>query len=191
MNETQLIDQTRSWLEHVVIGLGLCPFAPSPYREGRVRLAISIARDLENLTRAFLEEAFLLQATPQDDLETTLLIAPYAPEEFELYWDWAGYLEEMLKESELDEIIQLATFHPRYIFAGENPDELSHFTNRSPWPIFHLLRAESIAEAAMDEESLESLIEENKAKMDRLGKEGIVRLWRFFLPETGQNSQPF
>lgn len=141
--------EVRQWLESVVIGLNLCPFAGRPFREGRVRIRVSEAREeidvLTELQLALTE----LDESPVERLETTLIAIPNLLGDFATYNDFLDQVDALLDEFEWSGQYQVASFHPQYQFADTHPDDISNFTNRSPVPLLHLLREDSV-EAAID-----------------------------------------
>lgn len=136
---------TRQWLEEVVIGLNLCPFARREYEGERIRFAISAELNPEDLLLDFAKELERLEREPQ--LETTLLIFPNAVADFLDYLELLDMAQGWLDAQGLEGVYQLASFHPRYQFDGTAPNETSNYTNRSPWPMLHLLREASVEKA--------------------------------------------
>ena len=172
-NPDAVIAAMRHWLEQAVIGLNLCPFAKSVYVANRVRFVVSEARHLD----AFLEQLddeidFLAAADPQD-VDTTLLIHPTMFDDFETFNDIAGIAEEAVEEHELEGVLQVASFHPRFQFADTQADDLGNYTNRAPYPTLHLLREASIEGAlAHYPDDPDSIFERNIETMEKLGKAG-------------------
>jgi len=158
---------TRSWVERVVIGLGFCPFAARPFLEDRIRYVLipdeGVARTLEQLMREVrhLEE--------QPDVETTLLILPEGYGDFEDYLDLLALAEALMAGQGYDGIYQLASFHPAYRFAGNAPDDPANCTNRSPFPMLHLIREDSITRVLRHYPDPEGIPERNKALARKLG----------------------
>jgi len=175
-SEAQIIDNTRIWLERAVIGLNLCPFARAEYVRNRIAYRVSEAKVTETLLsqlEATLQE--LVAANPSS-IETTLLIHPYVLQDFFDYNEFLGEAEALLARMELEGVIQIASFHPHYQFAGEDPSDMSHFTNRSPYPMLHLLRESSVERAVRSGEDAETIVARNQATVRRLGPEGWKRL---------------
>lgn len=136
---------TRQWLEEVVIGLNLCPFARREYEGERIRFAICAELNPEDLLLDFAKELERLEREPQ--LETTLLIFPNAVADFLDYLELLDMAQGWLDAQGLEGVYQLASFHPRYQFDATAPNETSNYTNRSPWPMLHLLREASVEKA--------------------------------------------
>jgi hypothetical protein len=171
-----VIAETRAWVERVVIGVNLCPFAKAPQVKGLVRYVLSEASEPEALLAGLIEELKLLAGTPADRIETTLLVHPQVLVDFADYNDFLGLAESAVAGLGLEGVIQVASFHPRYQFAGTAPDDLTNATNRSPYPTLHLLREESVERAVAAFPEAEAIFEANIATMRRLGESGWARL---------------
>jgi len=129
-----VIAETRAWVDRAVIGLNLCPFAKAPQVKGQVRYVVSEATDPETLLACLIGELQQLADTEHACFETTLLIRPQVLTDFADYNDFLGLAEDAISGLELDGVIQVASFHPQYRFAGSAPDDVSNATNRSPYP---------------------------------------------------------
>lgn len=173
-----VIDATRRWLENVVIGLNLCPFAGLPWRQGRVRLRVSAASSQQQLAEDLAEELLALQAADPADCETSLLIHPHILDDFLDYNDFLDLADRLLESLELDGILQIASFHPDYQFADSTADDPANCTNRSPYPMLHLLREASIEQATANLPDPERIYERNIRTLRQLGLEG----WKALLP---------
>ena len=173
-----VLAETRAWVERAVIGLQLCPFAKAPQVKGQVRYVVSEAGDPESLLSALVEELKLLAATPPERIETTLLVHPRVLTDFEDHNDFLEIAEAALAALDLEGVIQIASFHPHYRFAGSEPDDIANATNRSPHPTLHLLREESIERALATFADPDSIFEANIATLERLGAEGWAALRR-------------
>ncbi len=180
-----IIEQTRRWVEHFVVGLNLCPFARHPFRNGLIRYVVYEDSDIVELARLMVKEAHWLSQQPARELETTLIIHPNALLDF---YDYLDFLEEttlLIRENGLEGIVQVASFHPQYQFAGTEPDAPENFTNRSPFPMLHLLREELIEQALEHYENPELIPQRNIDRMNKLGAEGIEALWQKVRDEEG------
>jgi hypothetical protein len=170
--------QTRRWLERAVIGLNLCPFARAVYVRGQVRCAVTGACSADELLAELEGELLaLVQADPQAT-DTTLLIHPRALHEFLDFHFFLGQADAALKRLGLAGIVQIAGFHPRFEFAGSSPDDIENCTNRSPFPILHLLREASVGRAVEAFPDAADIFERNKQALRRLGHAGWEKLWR-------------
>jgi uncharacterized protein len=170
--------QIARWLEEVVIGLNLCPFAAAPWRRGLVRIVVSDATSFEDaLADAMDEVEWLLDSgdvgdEESDPLSTTLIAYTHALGGFEEFLEAARALEEVLRQEELEGVFQVATFHPDYRFAGVDPDDPGNRTNRAPYPILHLLREEEVSEAIARHPDAAGIPARNIALMRSLAGEG-------------------
>lgn len=170
------LELTQRWLERMVIGLGLCPFAARPYEAGRVHFEVTDAQDDEGVYQAFLQLLDGLMQSGPEQQETALLIVPQSLPRFDHYLDLLAVLEQTIIEAGLDGEIQLASFHPRYCFDGVPEDDPANYTNRSPYPMFHLIREEGLARALAEYPNPERIPNRNVARLRTLGLEGITRL---------------
>ena len=139
----------RRWLETVVIGLNLCPFSAQPFRSGRVRIHVSDCTDEIGLLTELQLELARLDETPVGQLETTIIAIPRMLGDFLDYNDFLDQVDALLDQFEWSGAYQGASFHPQYQFDGTQADDIENFTNRSPVPLLHLLREDSV-EAALD-----------------------------------------
>lgn len=167
-----VIAATRLWLERAVIGLNLCPFAKSVHVKNQVRYVVSEARDVDSLYRELKLELDRLQKSDPDQIDTTLLIHPWVLTDFLDYNEFLDIADATLEELDLVGKIQIASLHPQYQFAGTSPDDISNFTNRSPFPTLHLLRESSIDRAVAAFPDASEIYERNIETMERLGHEG-------------------
>ena len=170
------IAQTQAWVERAVIGLNLCPFAKAAQQRRRVRYVHSGATDAEALLGAFCDEARLLIATPAEQIETTLLIHPGVLDDFDDYNDFLDIAEGALDALGCAGVLQVASFHPHYRFAGTAADAIDNATNRSPWPILQLLREASVTAAALAFPDSATIYEANIATLRALGLSGWAAL---------------
>jgi hypothetical protein len=174
----EIICATRRWLEKSVIGLNLCPFAEIPYRGNRVRFYVSEQRSAAGLLDELRSELTRLAAADPEDCETTLLIHPWVLNDFIEYNDFLGICDEVVAELDLEGVLQVASFHPQYQFAGSQPDDIENYTNRSPYPMLHLLREASVERAIEAVGDTEEIYRRNIRTLRALGHAGWQRLWR-------------
>jgi hypothetical protein len=165
-------------LEKAVLGLNLCPFAAGPYREDRVHLAVTGHRTASGLLDALRSELQSLHAADPLHRETTLLIHPWVLADFIEYNEFLDVCDTLVKELGLEGEIQVASFHPRYQFADTQPDDIENYTNRSPYPMLHLLREASVERAVAAAGDTERIYERNIRTLRELGLPGWQRLWR-------------
>ncbi|KPP99941.1 DUF1415 domain-containing protein [Marinobacter sp. HL-58] len=166
--ETSTIEQaTQQWLEEVVIGLNLCPFARKELVNNRVRFVVSPAESEEELLGDLQAEFLFLDEHPE--VETTLLVHPGVLSEFDDYNEFLAAADGLLELLELDGVYQVASFHPDYRFAGTGDGDAENYTNRSPFPMLHLLREDSVARAVDSHPDPEAIPRRNIALMEELG----------------------
>jgi hypothetical protein len=173
MTQTSIvINDTRAWLERAVIGLNLCPFAKSVHVKGQVHYAVSQATTPDALLQDLVKELNDLVALDPQARDTTLLIAPHCLQDFLDFNDFLADADQALVDLDLDGVFQIASLHPLYQFAGTADDDITNFTNRSPYPTLHLLREDSIDRAVAAFPNPESIFEVNMQTMERLGTAG-------------------
>lgn len=174
----EIIAATRRWLERSVIGLDLCPFAESVYRGGRVRFHVSEQRSASGLLDDFRSELGALQAADPCNCETALLIHPWVLGDFIEYNDFLEVCDAAIVESGLEGELQVASFHPQYRFEGTQSEDIENYTNRSPFPMLHLLREASVERAIAAVADTDEIYRRNIRTLRNLGHEGWQRLWR-------------
>ena len=174
----EIIAATRCWLERSVIGLNLCPFAESVYRGNRVRFRVSEQRSASALLDELRSELRELHAADPQRCETTLLIHPWVLGDFIEYNDFLDVCETTIADLGLEGELQVASFHPRYQFAGTQSEDIENYTNRSPYPTLHLLREASIESAIAAVPDTNEIYRRNIRTLRALGHEGWQRLWR-------------
>ena len=171
-----VIAETRAWLEHAVIGLNLCPFAKAVHTKGQVRYVVSEATGAETLLQDLLAEMARLVATDPAEVDTTLLIHPQVLGDFLDFNDFLALADEAQAEAGLEGVLQVASFHPRFQFAGTEPDDITNATNRAPYPTLHLLREASVDRAVAAFPEAETIFEANMKTLEELGADGWARL---------------
>lgn len=172
------VAQTQAWLERFVIGLGLCPFAAAPYRQDRIAYTVCDGDSLEGVYEAFLQTLEALVLADPAECETALLIVGRGLSKFDDYLDALSVMEQAVLETGLEGVIQLASFHPDYRFQGVPEADPANCTNRSPLPMFHLIREDGLAEALASYPDPESIPERNVRRLRKLGVEGIRSIMR-------------
>ena len=170
----QAIEDTRRWLERAVIGLNLCPFAKAVHKKGQVRYVVSEATQPLQLHADLVRELELLRDTDPEVVDTILLIHPHVLDDFLDYNEFLEVADETVADLGLEGDIQVASFHPAFQFEGTAPDDITNYTNRSPYPTLHLLREASIDRAVAAFPEASKIFEANMETLDRLGIEG----WR-------------
>ena len=171
------VADTRRWLERAVIGLNLCPFAKAVHVKNQIRYAVTAARTADELLADLEHELAALAQTDPDDCDTTLLIHPQAMTDFLDYHFFLKEADAVLRRLQLDGVLQIASFHPGYTFAGAADDDIGNYTNRSPHPMLHLLREASIDRAVAAFPDAADIYGRNIATLQRLGHAGWRALW--------------
>jgi hypothetical protein len=171
-----VIADTQAWLERAVIGLNLCPFAKSVHVKGQVHYAVSRATTAQELLADLRAELQALVAMDAKQRDTTLLMAPDCMHDFLDFNDFLAQADQALADMDLEGVLQIASLHPGYQFAGTRADDISNYTNRSPYPTLHLLREDSIDRAVAAFPDPESIFEVNMQTMEKLGSDGWAAL---------------
>lgn len=172
----QAVSQTRAWLEGFVIGLELCPFAQAPFLAGQVSMPVCRGSEFEALYREILSLILeFVQAGPDERL-TSLVLVPRGMDDFGDYLDLLAALDAALDESGLRGIVQIASFHPAYRFANAAEDDPANYTNRSPVPMFHLIREDHLAAALAAYPDPEGIPERNIRKLRSLDRR-VLGAW--------------
>ena len=167
---------TERWLSRAVVGLNLCPFAKAVQAKGLVHIAVSGAQRPQELLDDLARELDALLALDAAQRETTLLVAPSCLDDFLAFNDFLARAEKLLRRRGAEGVVQLASFHPDYQFAGTEPDDIANCTNRSPYPTLHLLREASIDRAVEAFPDAAAIYDTNIETLRRLGPEGWTKL---------------
>lgn len=178
----QALEDTRQWLEKAVIGLNLCPFAKSVYVKNQVRFVVSDATDPAQLAEQLAAELKLLADTSPEETDTTLLIHPYALQRFLDFNEFLDVADAIVDELELEGMLQVAAFHPKFQFDGTGVNDIGNYTNRSPWPTLHLIRESSIDRAVEAFPEAEAIFERNIETVTELGLDG----WKALFAEAAK-----
>ena len=173
------IADTRRWLERAVIGLNLCPFAKAVYVKEQVRFVLSDATTEAALLAELGEELALLRDTDPAQIDTTLIVHPDVLRDFLDYNDFLEIADGLVEEMDLEGVLQVASFHPEYMFADSGEEDVENFTNRSPYPTLHLLREDSVSRAVDAFPDPDVIVERNVETLEKLGHDG----WRDLLKD--------
>jgi len=168
---------TQWWVSAVVVDLNLCPFAASVVKKASIRYSVCDGDKPDAIIQAFLAELDLIQSKPEEELETTLLIAPHTLQDFDQYLDTLDILQSLLDRSGLGGEFQLASFHPHYQFDGVDEHDITNWTNRAPFPSFHILREGMMSRVLQHYKSPEEIPERNMALMQQLGAKGLIEAY--------------
>lgn len=172
MNDTPdhaLIQHSRNWLENVVIAHNFCPFAKREFVNNRIHFEVIPYKNIEDCLEALIVACEQLDA--DKNIETSLLILPNGFNDFEQYLDLLDYADRLLEAQGYEGTYQVASFHPDYCFDDATPDDPANYTNRSPYPMLHLLREASIEKALEHVDDPEAIPETNIKTAERLGIE--------------------
>lgn len=175
-SSSTVIQDTQRWLERAVIGLNLCPFAKAVHVKGLIHYAVSDATTAAELLVDLKKELNSLVAGESIASDTTLLIAPQGLQDFLEFNALLSKADKLLAKMGLEGVIQIASLHPHYQFAGTEVDDITNFTNRAPYPTLHLLREASIDQAVAAFPEAETIFEANMQAMQRLGRQGWADL---------------
>ena len=182
ISSAEVIARTQLWLDRVVIGLNLCPFAKSVRVKDQIRFTVSTATKPEALAADLVRELELLRDADPEQLDTTLLIHPDTLTDFLDFNDFLSVADRIVQQLGLEGEIQIASFHPDYQFAGTEPDDPGNYTNRAPFPSLHLLREQSIERAVNAIPDAADIFEKNIETMHRLGHAEWLALMQFSPP---------
>ncbi|MDR9829793.1 DUF1415 domain-containing protein [Vibrio sp. FNV 38] len=168
---TEIEQQVWQWLDDAVIGLNLCPFAAKPRKRNQIKVFTSQATKEETLLQDIYDQLLELDRSEAETLETTLVVVPNMLSDFFDYNFFIEWIENLITQQDWDGVFQVATFHPNYCFAGVEPDDDENLTNRSPYPVFHLIREESMARVLKHYPNPEAIPDNNIARIESLTPE--------------------
>jgi uncharacterized protein len=171
-----VVQDINHWMDAIVVGLNLCPFANAARRKDLVKISICTDSSVENCLQKLIDEANLLE--PADEDATTLLVLPNGFADFDDYLDLLELGQALLDDCGFEGIIQLASFHPTYQFDGTSVDDVSNWTNRAPYPVLHLLKEASVSKAVEAHPDPDSIPENNIRALENLGLPALLELLR-------------
>lgn len=172
--DDQVIAAVQRWVKSFVVNMNLCPFAKRELSRNRVRFASTAAKTEEELLLALQAELELLDS--DTSIATTLLIHADVLQDFDDYNQFLNYADALLQQSGLEGVYQIASFHPDYRFAGTGPDDAENYTNRSPYPLLHIIREESLARAIAQSADVDQVPARNIAQMNQMGRDRLSAL---------------
>lgn len=167
---------TLRWLMRIVVGMDLCPFAGSALAAKSLKIEVSAATQRDDLLADILTHLDKFQKADEAELATSLLVFSHALSDFEEYWDMAELATDLVVEVGLDNIVQIATFHPEYCFDGVDRDDISHYTNRSPYPMLHFLRESQLTRVLESYSRPEDIPKNNIRRLEAMGKTDFLKL---------------
>jgi len=156
----------------MVVGMDLCPFAPKVIASNELKLTVCTEAGVAEVLALVHREAELVLEAGGD--ATTLIILPMGFERFDVYLDLLAMAEELLLLQKLDQQLQIASFHPEYLFEGSDEHDPANYSNRSPYPMLHLLQEASVTRAVDHYDQADSIAERNIAKLEALGLDGVL-----------------
>ena len=166
---------TKLWVDAMVIGQNLCPFAAPERSRGSIRYVVVQEQDLSAAMDGFLNELLFLQKSPEEEASTSLVIFPDGFEDFEVFLDLLDVAEDALVQSGVEGLFQLASFHPDYQFADLPTEDITNWTNRSPFPVLHIIREGQMGRVLDIYRSPDEIPERNVALMEKLGAQGLIK----------------
>lgn len=166
--EPREISQTRQWIEDIIVGLNFCPFAKKELVNDTIYYYLSHQKKLKLALTELFEQCHYLQRNTQ--IETSLVVFDQGFKSFEQYLELVDYANELLIDSEYDGVFQFATFHPDYYFDGVGIDDAENYTNRSPYPVIHILREESLTRVLSTYKNPENIPDNNIALAQKKGR---------------------
>jgi uncharacterized protein len=140
-----IIEQTKKWIIDIVVGCNFCPFAAKEVKAGSIHYEVSAVTDMGECLSVLLKECERLDI--DHHIETTFIIFPGAFPEFDKYLNLVTLAEKLLNKQGYEGVYQVASFHPLYCFEGSPENDAANYTNRSPYPMLHLLREEKVEQA--------------------------------------------
>jgi len=180
----QQLTLTQQWLETIVVGMNLCPFAKPVVKAQSLRYALTQTSDSEQLLRFFLAELEKIAQASEQQIATTLVIMPSAVADFYDYLDLLAQCQGLLESAQLAGEFQLASFHPGYLFAGVDIDDMSHWTNRSPYPMLHIIRQGQMSRLLAGYPNPESIPQRNIQLLRELGRAELIQRFPPFADYT-------
>ena len=173
------IAHTQRWLERAVIALNLCPFAKAVHLKGQIRWVLSTARNTQTLAQELAREMLHLADVDPAITDTSLIVHPWVLQDFADYNEFLDVADELIESLALTGVLQVASFHPDYCFADseDDDDDMANFSNRSPFPMLHLLREDSVERAVAAFPEPEAIFERNIATLRALGPGGWRKLF--------------
>jgi uncharacterized protein len=174
VNQSTIIKATESWLNVFIIGQKICPFASRPYENKQISYQVYSGKDIHDCLQDLITECRRMD--DDGSIETTLLILADLGIEFDYFLDLLALAEQLLTDQGYEGVYQLASFHPQYCFADSDPDDPANYTNRSPYPMLHIIREASIELALQSYPDAELIPERNIALLRKLGTERIRAL---------------
>ncbi len=179
LDQDTVIAETRRWLEQAVIGLNLCPFAKAVHVKAQIAWRVSLATEPAELAQELQRALRELAASDPEQVDTLLLIHPQVLTDFEQYNEFLDVVDAIVAAENLEGVLQVASFHPDYQFAGTRRDERGNYTNRSPYPMLHLLREDSVSRAVDSLPDPDEVYRRNVRLLQKLSDQEFRAIWPF------------
>lgn len=176
-DQQTIIEETRRWLEQAVIGLNLCPFAKAVHVKQQIAWQVSRATEPAQLAQELQQALRLMANSDARQIDTLLLIHPDVLTDFEEYNDFLDVVDAVVDAEDLEGVLQVASFHPDYRFAGTGADDRSNYTNRSPYPMLHLLREDSVSRAVDSLDDPDEIYRRNIQLLEEMPEERFKQIW--------------
>jgi uncharacterized protein len=174
LTDETVIKHTQNWIANIVIGCNFCPFAANAFLKNKIHYQVLHTTSLEKTLEIMLDACAFL--TENSEIETTLLVLPTTFQDFDAYLELANMAEGVLEASSYVGEFQVASFHPDYLFAGAPINDPANYTNRSPYPMLHLLRGESVEYAVNTHPNASSIPDVNIAFAQKKGLDYMQKL---------------
>jgi hypothetical protein len=178
MDEQNIIIETKDWIQTIVIGLNLCPFARPVLDADLINYVVSDSRTNQDLKEDLIRALEILNNSKPEERNNTLLIHPEVLQDFFAYNDFLDTADQVLEDAELGGVIQIASFHPAYQFIDTQPDDPANYTNRSPHPMLHLLKEDEISKVVDLYPDVDQIPQRNINTLRSLGIDHIQRLYQ-------------
>ncbi len=175
VSEAQAVAAARCWVERVVIRHNFCPFAHKPARDKVIRYVASMAQSEETLVENLMSELIRLRDADHATHQTTVLVAPNCLHDFHHYNQFLDLVDMLIEQLHLQGVIQVASFHPDYQFADLDAGDVRNYTNRTPYPMFHLILEEDIEQARHSYPDVEAIPDTNMRLLEEMGLEEAQR----------------
>lgn len=174
--DEDIVGAVQRWLEQFVVDMNLCPFARREMERDAVRYKVAHVTDPEQVLQCLGEELALLEDRPE--VETTLIVLPRALQDFLTFNNFLDRCDQLLHRLDAEGVYQIASFHPQYQFADTASDDAENYSNRSPYPMLHILREASVERAIAGHPDIDAVPLRNIEMLRRLGTTRLAALWR-------------
>lgn len=171
--------EVQDWLEKVVIGINLCPFARTPYLQNRIRFSLCRDNRKKSQWNFLLKELEIMNLASPVILETSIIVFPSWRGDFLGFFDFVSQYEDLLESECVGQEFQVVVFHPDFYFQGMDKDETVNLVNRSPYPLVHLLRKSSISQLELTQERGEQISRENEQRLKSLSSSELDQLFGY------------